>query len=66
MIETMKPDIEPKSTGMATPAITRQVLSEKEIEAKWDDLFAHSQDLLEKWADRALAEHRTGKTIPLG
>jgi antitoxin component of MazEF toxin-antitoxin module len=46
--------------------IIQPVLSEEEaIEAKWDEMFARSQDLLETWADEALKEHREGKTIPI-
>jgi hypothetical protein len=35
--------------------------------AKWDALFAteQSQQLLEKMADEALAEHRAGRTRPM-
>lgn len=34
-------------------------------EQRWNDLFDRSQDMLEKMADEALAEHRAGKTLPL-
>ncbi len=48
----------------------RQEESVAEIEAdnaRWDTLLAtdEAQDLLEKLADEALAEHRAGKTKPM-
>lgn len=41
------------------------ILEEIESERKWDELFARSQDVLEKMADRALAEERAGLTEEL-
>ncbi len=41
------------------------ILEEIESDRKWDELFAASQDLLEKMADRALAEERAGLTEEL-
>jgi hypothetical protein len=41
------------------------MLEELRSEQRWQELFASSQDLLEKMADEALAEHRAGKTLPL-
>ncbi len=41
------------------------ILEEIESERKWDELFARSQDALEKMADRALAEERAGLTEEL-
>jgi hypothetical protein len=32
---------------------------------KWDDLFARSQDQLEKLAGDALRDHAEGRTVPL-
>ncbi len=34
-------------------------------ELKWSKLFVKSQDLLSRMADEALAEFRSGKTIPV-
>jgi hypothetical protein len=34
-------------------------------EQRWNDLFERSQDMLEKMADEAIAEHRAGETLPL-
>ena len=47
--------------------LARFLLAELESERKWADLFAHteSEDVLERMADEALAEHRTGQTRPL-
>jgi hypothetical protein len=41
------------------------MLVELNSEEHWDELFAQSQDMLARMADEALAEHRSGKTIPL-
>ncbi len=46
-------------------AIATRLIDEIESECKWDDLFSRSQDLLEKMANEALAEHRRGLTEPL-
>jgi CelD/BcsL family acetyltransferase involved in cellulose biosynthesis len=45
----------------------RLILSELESEGQWSDLFARpeSEDLLERLADEALADHRAGRTAPL-
>ena len=42
--------------------IAAWLLAELEAEARWDQLFADSQDLLAQLADEALAEHRAGRT----
>jgi len=41
---------------------SRWILEELSSEKRWDMAFAHSQDLLSRLADEALAEHRAGKT----
>ena len=38
------------------------ILAELKAEARWDQLFASSQDLLAELAAEALAEHRAGRT----
>ena len=38
------------------------LLREIESDQKWDELFAESQDALEKMAKKAMKEHRAGKT----
>ena len=45
----------------------RFLLAELESERQWAELFARpeSEDLLERLADEALAEHRAGRTRPL-
>ena len=47
--------------------LARFLLAELESERRWADLFAspESEDLLERLADEALAEHRAGRTLPL-
>ncbi len=46
-------------------ALGRILLEELASERRWKDLFAGSQDLLEKLADQALAEHEAGRTEKL-
>lgn len=41
------------------------MLDEIRSETRWNELFAHSQDMLAKMADEALSEHRAGRTLPL-
>jgi len=69
----------PKMTGLLKEAFDRAselppedqevfarlVLSELESEAKWADLFAKSQNVLDELADEALKEFEAGKTVPL-
>ena len=45
----------------------RFLLAELESERRWVELFARpeSEELLERLADEALAEHHTGRTRPL-
>lgn len=47
-------------------AIAKWMLEEIEAEKKWELMFAESEDALDKLADEALAEHKKGKTRPLG
>ena len=47
-------------------ALAKWVLEELEAEKKWGLKSAESDDVLEKLADEALAEHKKGKTKPLG
>lgn len=43
-------------------ALAKWVLEELEAEKKWELMFAESEDVLDKLADEALAEHKKGKT----
>ena len=45
----------------------RFLLAELESERQWAEMFARpeSEELLERLADDALSEHRTGRTRPL-
>jgi len=45
--------------------LAKWLIDELESEKKWGRLFAESEDLLEKLADQALADHAQGKTKPL-
>lgn len=46
-------------------ALAKWVLEELEAEKKWEQMFAKSEDVLDKLADEALAAHKKGKTKPL-
>ena len=46
-------------------ALAQLLLDEIASERRWDDRFARSQDLLERMAAEALAEHAAGATTPL-
>lgn len=46
--------------------LAKQWLAELEDEQVWDDEFARSQDILDAMAERALKNHRDGKTIAKG
>jgi hypothetical protein len=41
------------------------ILEEIADETRWAEKFAASQDVLEKLAEEALAEHEAGQTTPL-
>jgi hypothetical protein len=43
-------------------ALASALLAEIRSEKRWTAQFQHSQNLLDKLADEALAEHRSGKT----
>jgi hypothetical protein len=46
-------------------ALATILLEEIASEQRWSELFAQSQNALEKLAAEALAEHGSGKTKPL-
>ena len=46
-------------------ALAKWVIEELEAETRWQKAFAASEDILDKLADQALAEHKAGKTKPL-
>ncbi len=43
-------------------ALARSILVELEIDHQWDKTFEDSADVLERLANEALQEHRTGPT----
>jgi hypothetical protein len=45
-------------------ALGSLLLREMESDQKWSALFAKSQNHLSKLADKALADHRAGRTTP--
>ena len=46
-------------------ALAKWVLEEIEAEGKWEEIFAGSEDILDRLADEALAAHKNGETKPL-
>ncbi|MFO0792783.1 MAG: hypothetical protein U0586_01845 [Candidatus Brocadiaceae bacterium] len=46
-------------------ALAKWVLEELETERKWEQMFAESEDILDRLADEALDTHKKGKTKPL-
>jgi hypothetical protein len=46
-------------------ALAKWVMEELEAEGKWAKTFAASEDILDKLADAALAEHKQGRAKPL-
>ncbi len=46
-------------------AVATLVLEELASEKRWSELFEKSQDTLAKLAEKALADHATGRTKPL-
>ena len=46
--------------------LAQMVLEDIESERKWDELLAtpESQQMLEEWADEAMADHRAGRLEP--
>ncbi|MGE5238762.1 MAG: hypothetical protein ACM3ON_08170 [Chloroflexota bacterium] len=46
-------------------ALAKWVLEELEAEGRWEEAFAASEDVLDRLANEALAEHKQGKTKPL-
>ena len=45
--------------------LAQWLIDELISERKWEKVFAESEDILDKLADEALAEHAKGKTKPL-
>ena len=54
-----------KLSELEQNALARWLIDEIMAEKKWEKAFAQSEDLLEKLANEALAEHAEGKTKPL-
>ena len=46
-------------------AFAKWVMEELEADNKWETAFAASEDILDKLADEAIAEHKRGETKPL-
>ena len=54
-----------KLSELEQNTLARWLIDEIITEKKWEKAFAESEDLLEKLANEALAEHAEGKTKPL-
>ena len=50
---------------MGQNALERWLIDEIISDKKWKEAFGGSEDVLDKLADEALAEHAQGKTKPL-
>jgi len=46
-------------------ALAKWVIEELRSEYRWEKVFSGSEDVLDRLADEALAEHRDGKTETL-
>ncbi|MBI5745962.1 MAG: hypothetical protein HZA13_03050 [Nitrospirae bacterium] len=46
-------------------ALAKWVLEELDAEKKWEQIFAESEDVLDRLADEVLDVYREGKTKPL-
>jgi hypothetical protein len=54
-----------KLSDVEQNAIAKWLLEELTAEKRWDEAFANSEDALDQLADKALEEHKKGKTVPL-
>jgi hypothetical protein len=54
-----------KLSELEQNALARWLIDEIIAEKRWERAFSESEDVLEKLADEALAEHAQGKTRPL-
>jgi hypothetical protein len=54
-----------KLTAQEQDEFAQFLLAEMTAERRWDEQFARSQDVLERLAAEALAEHEAGLTEPL-
>jgi len=46
-------------------ALGALLLAEMDSDRRWDELLAQPSDVIERMADRALEDHRLGRTLPL-
>ena len=46
-------------------ALAKWLLEELESEKKWENIFAESEDVLDRLADETIRAHNRGKTKPL-
>ena len=46
-------------------ALAKWVLEELEAEKEWEQIFAESEDVLDRLANEAIEAHKKGKTKPL-
>ena len=54
-----------KLPALEQNALARWLIDELISEKQWEKAFAESENILDKLADDALAEHAQGKTKPL-
>jgi hypothetical protein len=46
-------------------AVGAWLLAEMDADRRWDELFAQPSNVIELMAERALEDHRQGRTLPL-
>jgi hypothetical protein len=46
-------------------AIGAVLLAEMDADRRWEELLSQPSDVIERMADKALENHRLGKTLPL-
>ena len=51
-----------KLSALEQNSVAKWLMKELSSEKRWDKAFAESENILEKLADEALAEHKKGKT----
>ena len=54
-----------KSSAEEQEVIAALIIDELESEEKWDSLLSNSKGKLAEMANRAISEHRAGKTYPI-
>jgi len=54
-----------KLPGVEQNVLAKWMLEELEAEKEWEQIFAESEDVLDRLANEAIEAHKKGKTKPL-